>query len=116
MSHALIIDDNLIVSRAIQERLQACGYESFDYAWTENQALEAAVDRPPDLIVIGDSIAEGSPLDLAEELARANETPVLVVTAHRFMLQQSLPHGAAIDGPYPLGELDEVLVRLSAEA
>jgi hypothetical protein len=36
--------------------------------------------------VVGDNIAEGSPLEVAEELARENGVPVLVVTTHRFML------------------------------
>ena len=109
MSHALIIDDNLIVSRAIRDRLQAFGFDSFDHTWAEHQALEAAACHSPDLIVVGDSIAEGSPLELAGELARANDTPVLVVTAHRFMLRHRVPDGATVDGPYHLADLDEVL-------
>ena len=113
MTHALIIDDNLIISRAIQDRLEAFGFNSFDHTWAEHQALEAAALHAPDLIVIGDTMAEGSPLQLAEELARANDAPVLVVTAHRFMLQHRIPDGAEVDGPYHLAELDDVLTAMS---
>lgn len=35
MSHAWIIDDNVILSRAIRSRLEAFGFDSFDYTWTE---------------------------------------------------------------------------------
>jgi len=113
MSHALIIDDNLIVSRAIQDRLEAFGFDSFDHTWAEQQALAAAAFRTPDLIVVGDTIAEGSPLDVAEELARANGAPVLVVTTHRFMLQRRIPEGAVIDGPYHLSELESALATVT---
>ena len=52
--HALIIDDNMVISNAIQKYLESAGFDSFDKAWTEAQALAAANQRSPDLIVIGD--------------------------------------------------------------
>jgi CheY-like chemotaxis protein len=94
MTHALIIDDNLIISRAIQDRLEAFGFNSFDHTWAEHQALDAAALHAPDLIVIGDTMAEGSPLQLAEE-------------------QHRMPNGAVVDGPYHLAELDDVLTAMS---
>jgi two-component system, response regulator PdtaR len=109
MSHALIIDDNMVVSRAIQSRLAAFGFDSFDHTWTEQQALEAAGQRRPDLIVVGDHLATGSPLEVARELAFTNDAPILAVTTDRFMFQHSVPEGAKIDGPYPLSELDQAL-------
>ena len=39
MGHALIIDDNIAVSRAIQSYLEPLGFASFDHAWTERQAI-----------------------------------------------------------------------------
>lgn len=116
MRHALIIDDNLIVGRAIQARLKAFGFDSFDRTWAEHQTLEAAARHPPDLIVVGDAIAEGSPRELAEKLAQANDAPVLAIAAHRLMLQHRVPEGGTVDGPYNLGELDRVLAVMAANA
>jgi hypothetical protein len=65
--------------------------------------------------VVGDNIADGSPLEVAEELARENGAPVLVVTAHRFMLQHRVPDGATVDGPYHLTQLDDVLASIAGE-
>ena len=109
MSHALIIDDNRVVSRAIQSRLAAFGFDSFDHTWTEQQALDAADQRRPDLIVVGDHVAGGSPLEVAREVAWKSDAPMLTVTTDRFMFERALPHGAVVDGPYPLGELDAAL-------
>jgi len=109
MSHALIIDDNRVVSRAIQSRLAAFGFDSFDHTWTEQQALEAAAQRRPDLIVVGDHVAGGSPLEVAREVAWKSDAPMLAVTTDRFVFERALPQGAAIDGPYPLSELDAAL-------
>lgn len=109
MSHALIIDDNVILSRAIRSRLEAFGFDSFDYTWAEQQALEAAAARSPDLIVVGDTIAGGSPLGVAGHLAASGDVPVLVVTTQSFMLQRRAATGEFVDGPYRLSELDQVL-------
>ena len=109
MSHALIIDDNMVVGRAIQSRLSAFGFDSFDHTWTEQQAREAAAQRRPDLVVVGDHVANGSPFEVAREVASASDAPILAVTADRFMFQRSVPDSATIDGPYPLNELDSAL-------
>ena len=110
MSHALIIDDNMVVSRAIQDRLSAFGFDSFDHTWTEHQALEAAAQRRPDLIVIGDHVASGSPVGIARELASTTAAPILAVTTDRFSFQRLVPDGETVDGPYPLSEFDAALV------
>ena len=116
MSHALIIDDNMVVSRAIQSRLTAFGFDSFDHTWTEQQALAAAAQRRPDLIVMGAHVASGSPFEVSREVASANDAPILTVTADRFMFQHSLPDGGNVDGPYPLSELDAALASVRVVA
>ncbi len=112
MSHALIIDDNLIFSRAVRSRLEAFGFNSFDHAWAEQQALEAAAERRPDLIVVGDTIVEGSPRGVADMLACNSGAPVLVVTTRSFMLQRQPCNGAQFGGPHLLVDLDDALARI----
>ncbi len=48
VKHALIIDDNVAVSRAIRDRLKQFGFVSFDWTWSEHQALKAAAVRRPE--------------------------------------------------------------------
>ena len=112
MSHALIIDDNMVVGRAIQSRLAAFGFDSFDHTWTEQQALEAAAQRRPDLVVMGAHGVSGSPQEVSHEVASASDAPILTVTADHFMFQRSAPAGGAIDGPHPLSELDAALASV----
>lgn len=42
MAHALIVNDNMIISRAIKDRLSNLGFDSFDHTFTEGQALSVA--------------------------------------------------------------------------
>lgn len=114
MSHALIIDDNMAVGRALQQRLSAFGFDSFDHTWTERQARTAAARRRPDLVVVGDHLASGSPFEVAREVAAANDVPILAVTTNRFMLGRAARGGAQVEGTYPLSELDAALASAGA--
>jgi DNA-binding response OmpR family regulator len=116
MSHALIIDDNMVVGRAIQSRLAALGFDSFDHTWTEQQALDAAVQRRPDLVVMGAHVVSGSPLEISHEVASASDAPILTVTADHFMFQHSVRDGGTLDGPHPLSELDAALATVGTLA
>ncbi len=109
MTHALIIDDNMVVSRAIQERLTTCGVESFDHAWTERQALDAAERCRPDLIVVGDHIVSGSPVELARELSSRAAAPILGITTGRYYLERSLPEDAIAGSHYPLSDFEQAI-------
>jgi len=106
MPHALIIDDNMIVTRAIEQRLSQLGFRSFDHAWTEDQAFKAAGKRKPDLVVVGDRIASGSPIAAAEQLCTQYDAPALLVTARDKSRQGQLPEGASLIGPFPLSRLE----------
>ncbi len=114
VKHALIMDDNVAVSRAIRDRLKMFGFNSFDWTWAEHQALKAAAMRRPDLIVAGDTIVEGSPLRMAGELASSNRVPLLAIATQSFTLQRQTAGGEVFDGPYALIELDHALATMSA--
>jgi DNA-binding NarL/FixJ family response regulator len=109
MSHALIIDDNMIVSRAIADRLVELGFNSFDHTWTERQAIAAAESRRPDLVVIGDSIENGSALEAARTIAMQRDTPVLMVTADPVRARRCLDQLASFDGPFLLNEIESAV-------
>lgn len=109
MQHALIIDSNMIECRAIQRCLEDLGFSSFDQAWTEAQALDAARQRTPDLIVIGEEIDSGCAIGAAREIAGAFSVPVLMVSGDPIRARKSLSRVAAFDGPFLLNEIDEAV-------
>jgi DNA-binding response OmpR family regulator len=109
MSHALIIDDNMIVSRALADRLASLGFDSFDHSWTEDQAVAAAGLRRPDLVVVGDTIETGSAIDAARRISIEHDVPVLMVTADSHRARRRAPSDAAIEGPFLLSEISGAL-------
>ena len=109
MAHALIIDDNRIVSRAIESRLSSLGFDSFDHTWTEAQALCVAACRPPDLVVIGDAVSAGSPASAADHIAEKSFAPILLVSAGQCEVRRRLPDGVTLDGPFLLSDIDSAV-------
>lgn len=116
MAHALIIDDNMVVSRAIENRLRPHGFDTFDRAWAGRQASELAAHHHPDLIVVGDAIADGSPMDVAREIAGACDAPVLTVADGRVRLERDWPRRNHPDAPLPLVQFDTALAALTTGA
>lgn len=114
MSHALIIDDNMAISRGIEHQLQTLGFSSFDHSWSGRQAVEAATQRRPDLIVVGESITEGSPRVVAESLARSYNAPVLAVTHDGCALQRTPARSASLEGHYCLADLERAVAAAIA--
>lgn len=116
MTHALIIDDNMIVSRAIQSCLESLGFNSFDHTWTEEQAIAAAGRRVPDLVVIGDEVETGSAFRAAETIAGRLGVPVLMVTGDPARARKRLARTPAFKGPFLLNQIEQAVELARADA
>lgn len=113
MSHALIIEDNLIVSSAIEQQLRAIGFDSVDTAWTESQALDLLERHHPDLVVVGDDVAEGSSLATARQVSAMADVPILLATADSYRATQALPADTTMQGPFRLDRIAEAVAMAS---
>lgn len=116
MNHALIIDDNMIVSRAIQNRLMGLGFTSFDHTWTGDQAIAAATRRTPNLVVIGDETDSVSALGAARRIASEGAVPVLMVTGDPANARSRLSKAGGFDGPFLLNQVEEAVAIARADA
>ncbi len=114
MNHALIIDDNLIVSRAIQDCLEGLGFTSFDHTWTEEQAVAAANRRAPNLVIIGDEVEAGSALGAARRISSEMAVPVLMVTGDPVRAERRLAQVDAFEGPFHLNQIEEAVTTARA--
>lgn len=105
MVHALIVDDNRLISRAIENCLNVFDFDSFDHAWTGAQAVEAATARQPDLVVVGETISDAAPVDVARNIGEQFGVPVLQVARGQCAVRRSLSSGIVFDGPFSLSEI-----------
>jgi DNA-binding response OmpR family regulator len=109
MPHALIIDENIAVCRAVQHYLGTLGFGTFDHAWTERQAMEAARQHRPDIIVIGDDIDFGCAMQAARVISADGAIPVLMVSGDPARASRQLAQTTSYEGPFRLNEIEEAV-------
>ncbi|REL24421.1 response regulator [Thalassotalea euphylliae] len=70
MKHVLIIDDSRLAREAIAKILIGCNFDRSAIAFVENgqDALELMTMQPVDLLIIGDNLADFTPVRLLEEI------------------------------------------------
>jgi DNA-binding response OmpR family regulator len=106
MPRALIIEDNMAISSAVRDRLAELGFDSFEQSWTEDQAVAAAERHHPDLVVVGDTLISGSPIEAARRISLNADVTVMAVTADGAALARRLPPSTTLHGPYSVTEIE----------
>lgn len=106
MYHALIVNDDTIVDRAIQQRLETFKFTSFDHCPTEEQAVAAATRRLPDLLVLGNSLEIGSPMGAALRVNWRGDIPVLMIHSGRGQVFLRHPKDVRFEGPFLLNDVE----------
>jgi DNA-binding response OmpR family regulator len=109
MPHALIIDENIAISRGIEACLAALGFATFDHTWTEQQALAAARRLRPDIIVIGDDIEMGCAMRAARIISADGTIPVLMVSGDPARASRRLADTQTYDGPFRLNQIEQAV-------
>ncbi len=79
----LIVEDELIIARGIQKRLQGMGYEVIDTVPSGEEAIEVAGRSAPDLILMDINLQGGMDGIQAAECIRSRlDLPVIYLTAY----------------------------------
>lgn len=106
MPHALIIDENIAISRGIEACLATLGFATFDHTWTEHQALAAARRQRPDIIVIGDDTDLGCAMRAARIISADGAIPVLMVSGDAARASRRLTDAHSYDGPFRINQIE----------
>ena len=108
MKHALIIERDGDVSRAIEDRLLPLGFQLFERAWTEDSAVAAVERKRPDLVVVGQQLDSGCPFNAARRICAGHNMPLLLA-APAGAAMRALPLDARLSGPFPIGQAEQAV-------
>lgn len=78
--HALIIEDEPMIARLIQEELSEIGFTSFNIAASEDEAVRMAEHTCPNLITADEKLASGSGFRAVQEICAEQAIPVIFIT------------------------------------
>jgi DNA-binding response OmpR family regulator len=75
--HALIIETESLIALMIQDVLAENGFDTFAFAATASEAIEAAEGRCPDLIVADVDLSEGCGIEAVQSICSGKPIPVI---------------------------------------
>jgi len=98
--HALIIEDETLIALAIEDVLRDCGFTSFDFAVSTEEALAAASGRCPALITADVKLAQGCGIDAVQAICSELPIPVLFITGSPAEVRLRMPRHVLIQKPF----------------
>lgn len=104
--HALIIEDESLIAMAIEDALRDCGYLSFDFAVSNEEAIAAAALNCPDLITADVELRPGCGITTVQSICSDRPIPVLFITGTPGEVRMRMPGHALIEKPF---EADHIL-------
>jgi CheY-like chemotaxis protein len=109
--HALIIEDEPLLALDVVDALERLGYDTWEIAVSERQAIARAGVRSPDLVVADVRLSEGSGLDAVESIRRHSDVPVVFATANVAEVRRRFDQAIAVEKPFSHDELKGAVQR-----
>ena len=82
-TNILVVDDEKIIAKGIEKRLKGMGYAVAGLIATGEQAVELAMEHPPDLVLMDINLGAGMDgIEAANLIRRRANVPVVFLTAH----------------------------------
>lgn len=113
--HALIIEDDYLIGRTIEDVLSTLGFQTFSFARSEDAAIAAVRDRMPDLVTADLKLLPGNGVAAVEAILTKRSLPVIFITGYAAELEDKLPAAIVVNKPVKEAELASAVKRALAE-
>ncbi|MEO6247521.1 MAG: response regulator [Sphingomicrobium sp.] len=98
--HALIIEDEALIALTIEGILGDCGFTSFDFATSSEEAIRAAERKCPALITADVDLRPGSGIDAVNAICIGPPIPVIFITGSPNEVTIRMPLHPLITKPF----------------
>jgi len=103
--HALIIEDDYLIGKAVEDVLGDLGFTSFNFARSEDAAVSAAASQRPDLITADLKLLPGDGIEAVDRICVSRPTPVVFITGYADELEGRLDGEIVVHKPIKEDEL-----------
>jgi two-component system, response regulator PdtaR len=103
--HALIIEDDYLIGKSLQDMLEPLGFTKFSYARSEDAAVFGAGNENIDLITADVRLLPGDGVRAVEAICSKRDIPVIFVTGYAEELLDREPDATVIQKPVKAEEL-----------
>jgi DNA-binding response OmpR family regulator len=98
--HALIIEDESLIAMSIEDALRACGFASFDFAVSTDEAVAAAARKCPDLITADVELRPGCGITTVQSICSEQRIPVIFITGSPGEVRIRMPGHLLVEKPF----------------
>ncbi len=107
--HALIIEDESLIAMAIEDALRGCGFTSFDFAVSAEEAVAAVAGKCPDLITSDVQLRPGCGITAVQSICSEQPIPVLFITGRPGEVRMRMPGHALVEKPFDADHIMEAI-------
>ena len=98
--HALIIEDEPLIAIAIEDALRGCGFTSFDFAVSNEEAMAAASRKCPDLITADVELRPGCGISAVKTICSEQPIAALFITGSADQVRVRMPGHPFVEKPF----------------
>ena len=114
--NALIIEDEYLIARSLQDMLEPLGFTTFSFARSEDAAVVAANAQTLHLITADVRLLPGDGVRAVEAICSRREIPVIFITGYKDELLERAPDAVVIQKPVKEQDLAATVRRLLGHA
>ena len=107
----LVVEDDAMIGALLAEMLVGMGHEPCSVVATEADAVRAADQYKPDLMIVDARLGEGSGDSAVEKILRKGPMPHLFISGDITHLQALRPSAVAIQKPFRESALHSAIQR-----
>ena len=107
----LVIEDDALIAMMLVELLSDLGHRVCATATTPAEAIAAARQADPDLLLSDVKLRNGSGIDAVEEILRSRRVPHMFMTGDTVSLKLRLPDAVAVRKPFSLIALAKAIEK-----
>lgn len=112
--HALIIEDEALIAMAIEDALRGCGFTSFEFAVSTDEAVAAAARKCPDMITADVELRPGCGIKAVQSICSERPIPVLFITGSPGEVRIRMPGHLLVEKPFSAAHVMDA-TRLTME-
>jgi DNA-binding response OmpR family regulator len=105
----LVVEDDTMVGELIVAMLEEMGHDVCAIEATEADAVSAAAQYRPDLMIVDDRLGDGSGVSAVAEILRTRFVPHLFISGNISRVQALRPDAAVLQKPFRKVELTRVI-------
>jgi CheY-like chemotaxis protein len=111
MLRVLVIEDDALIAMVLAEMLSNLGHRVCATAATPGEAIAAARQEGPDLLLSDVKLRNGSGIDAVEEILRSRPVPHMFMTGDTAGLKLRRPDAVAVRKPFSAAALAKAIEK-----